>query len=81
MNQEQIDALNQVIKSCFNYGSYPPYFKKQCKENISKFLEVMGAQNCKVIDRIGYIPSLKVKECCDVVNDDDKEIEILLLDK
>ena len=79
MNSEQIDALNQVIKSCINYGSYPPYFKKQCKENISKFLEVMGAQNCKVVDRIGYIPSFKVKECCDVVNDE--EIEILLLDK
>ena len=52
MNQEQIDALNQVIKSCFNYGSYPPYFKKQCKENISKFLEVMGYDVVNVID--GY---------------------------
>ena len=54
MNQEQIDALSQVIKSCFNYGSYPPYFKKLCKD--SKFLEVMGAQNCKmVVDRRGII--------------------------
>ena len=54
MNQEQIDALNQVIKSCFNYGSYPLYFKKLWEDD--KFLEVMGAQNCKmVINRRGII--------------------------
>lgn len=79
MNSEQIDALNKVIKSCFNHGGAYPCFKKQCKENISKFLEVMGVQNCEVVDRIGYIPSFKVKECCDVVNGE--EIEILLVDK
>lgn len=79
MNQEQIDALNKVIKSCYNHGSAYPCYKKQCKESISKFLKVMGAQNCEVVDRAGFIPSFKVKECCDVVNDE--KIEILLLDK
>ena len=78
MNSEQIDALNKIIESCFNYGAVYPCFGKECKESIGKFLEVMGAENCEVIEGIGDFPFFRVVE----YDNDDEENKITLpLDK